>query len=135
MKTSPVSFGSLMAFTINDKKPKENAGNMVKTAFIFNYNLSDDYVLEQVKYQGIPIDSSVNNAVPGFCKFLDEQYKNYFKKNSKKVIMTEADFYVNSNEIQKRYFLTASNDKKEKHIQSILGSGFTLFVAKFYDKK
>ncbi len=135
MKTSPVSFGSIMVFTINDEKPKANTGDMVKTSFRFNSDLSSFYVLESRKFDEVQIDGSVHNAAPSFCKMLDKRYEHLLPKGSNKVILTEADFFVNSNELQKRYFVTASRDKDEKYIQRILGHGFYLFAAKFYEKE
>ena len=134
MKNAPVSFGTIMVFTTDDKKPKENTRKMIETSFGFNYNLNDYFKLETKEYLAEPIDASIYNAAPSFCKFLDKRYKNSFDKNSNKVILTEADFYVNSKEKQKRYFLTAKTNLMETYIQHIIGCGFTIFAAKFYDK-
>ena len=49
MKTSPVSFGSLMCFTIDYGKPKASIPSMLNIAFVCNsklsgYNLQKDVV-------------------------------------------------------------------------------------------
>lgn len=135
MKTSPVSFGSIMVFTLNDGKPKANTADMVRTSFQYNYDLSDYQLIKTVKYDGEQIDGTVYNSTPSFAKLLDKQYKDLLPKGSKKVILTEADFYINAKNMQKKYFLTAATEDDEAEIHKILGKGIALFAAKFYDKK
>lgn len=116
MKTSPVSFGSLMCFTIDDDKPKAPVTDMVKMAFLcndklMNYNLDKDVWIHKEKVDGID-----HNAAADFCKLLDMKYRQLLPKGSNRVILTEADFYVNSKDTEKRYFITAPTAKDEKFI-------------------
>lgn len=135
MRTSPVSFGSIMVFTINDGKPKADTGDMIRTAFKYNYDLAEFKLLDTIQYTGEEIDGSVYNAAPSFAQLLDKKYRDLVPKGSNKVVLTEADFYVNPREKQKRYFITANSDREESRLQRILGQGMFLFAAKFYDKK
>ena len=131
MKTTPVSFGSLMVFTIKDDKPKAPVPALIKTTFdnnpdLFRYNLSDI-----VKFEEGIIDGSVHNAAPKFCEFLDKKYKNFLRKNPKNVIFTEANFRVNPFDTEKRYFITAASDADEDKIHKTLSKGITIYSAKF----
>ena len=135
MNLSPVSFGSTMVFTINDGKPKASVPALVKTAFKNNPELEDYILSDTFKYTEEKIDGTVHNAAPNFAEFLDKKYKELLPKGSNKVILTEAEFYVNPKETQKRYFITASNNEQESQIHKILSQGITLFSAKFGYKK
>lgn len=134
MKISPVSFGSLMTFTIEDGQPKVPVPYMVKMSFRHNnklqgYDLQEDILVHEEK-----IDGTVHNAAANFCEKLDNLYKSKFPKGSKKVLLTEADFYVNPRETQKRYFLTAATAEEENKILKLLGVSNDFYTVKFRDK-
>lgn len=130
MSISPVSFGSLMVFTLNDGKPKAPVPTLVKTAFQNNDKLKD-YTIRDGFVHPEKIDGTVHNAAKDFALQLDRKYKKDMKKGLKEVRMTEADFYINSRETQKKYFLTASTKEEEAALLNILGKGSTLYVARF----
>ncbi len=135
MKTSPVSFGSLMCFTIKDGKPKASVPSLVQLAFQCNprlsgYNLDKDIVVHKEK-----IDGTVHNAAADFCELLDEKYKAKLPKGSNRVIITEADFYVNPRDTEKRYFLTAATGDEENKILRTLGSSLNFYTVKLRGKR
>lgn len=135
MKTSPVSFGSLMCFTIDDGKPKASIPSMLNIAFVCNgklsgYNLQKDVV----EFKGEPVDGTVHNAAADFCEKLDREYKDKLPKGSNKVLITQANFYVNPRDIEKRYFITAPTADDENKILKALGSSNNFYTAKFRDK-
>ena len=135
MKTSPVSFGSLMCFTINDGKPKASVPEMVNMAFMCNpklsgYNLDKDVI----EFKTEIIDGTVHNAAADFCEKLDKLYKKMLPKGSNRVVLTEAEFYVNPRETQKRYFLTAPTAEDETKILRTLGVSNDFYTAKFREK-
>ena len=134
MKTSPVSFGSILTFTINDGLPKADIKDMVKISFennsdLFEYNLIED------KYDENIIDNTIRDASANFAMFLDRLYQDRLPKGSKDVIFTEVEFMNNRKKIEKHYYLTAATGKDESKINKILGQGTTMFSAKFYNKK
>ena len=135
MKSSPVSFGSLMCFTINDGKPKASIPSMLNIAFACNPKLSG-YQLEKdvVQFGGDAVDGTVHNAAADFCEKLDNLYKGMLPKGSNKVIITEADFYVNPRTTEKRYFLTAPSGDDENKILKALGVSNNFYTAKFREK-
>lgn len=135
MKTSPVSFGSLMCFTINDGKPKASIPSMLNIAFSCNPKLSG-YNLEKdvVQFNEGAVDGTVHNAAADFCEKLDKKYKDMLPKGSNKVIITEADFYVNPRTTEKRYFLTAPCADDENKILKALGVSNNFYTAKFREK-
>ena len=134
MSIKPVSFGSLMVFTLNDDKPKAPVLNLVRTAFNNNphlkkYNLTDTVTFCE------KIDGTVHNASRNFAENLDKLYKDELPKGSKNVKLTEVDFYVNPRDTQKRYFLTAATDDDETKIHDILSKSSIFYTAKFRHKK
>lgn len=135
MKTSPVSFGSLMCFTINDGKPKASVPDMLKIAFVCNNKLSK-YNLQKdvIEFKGEPVDGTVHNAAADFCDRLDKLYKNMLPKGSNQVVITQADFYVNPRDTEKRYFITAPTADDENKILKTLGSSSNFYTAKFREK-
>ena len=135
MKTSPVSFGSLMCFTIDDGKPKASIPSMLNIAFVCNSKLSG-YKLDKdvVQFKGETVDGTVHNAAADFCEKLDKLYKNLLPKGSNKVLITEADFYVNPRDTEKRYFITAPTADDENKILKALGSSNNFYTAKFREK-
>ena len=135
MKTSPVSFGSLMCFTINDGKPKASIPSMLNIAFMCNSKLSGyDLQKDVFQYQGEAVDGTVHNAAANFCEKLDYIHKDKLPKGSNKVFITEAEFYVNPRDTEKRYFITAPTADDENRILKALGSSNNFYTAKFREK-
>ena len=135
MKTSPVSFGSLMCFTINDGKPKASVPEMINLSFAMNSKLSGyDLQTDVIDFKGEPVDGTVHNAAADFCEKLDKLYKQMLPKGSNKVLITQANFYVNPRDIEKRYFITAPTADDENKILRALGSSNNFYTAKFRDK-
>lgn len=130
MSIRPVSFGSLMVFTLNDGKPKADVPTLVKTAFNNNEQLREYSLKDGFKHEE-QIDGTVHNASKNFARTLDKKYQKQLPKGSKQVNLTEADFSVNPRETQKRYFLTASTKEEENALLKILSQGSTLYVAQF----
>lgn len=114
MKTSPVSFGSLMCFTLKNNKPKAPVTDMVKMAFMCNEKLANYDINEDVLVHDEKVKGYVHNAAADFCDVLDLKYRSQLlPKGSNKVVLTEADFYVNSKDTEKKYFITAPTPKDE----------------------
>lgn len=134
MNINPVSFGSLMVFTLNDNKPKAPVPNLVRTSFRNNSQLKGYNLTDTVSFSE-KIDGTVHNAAMDFAQNLDRLYKKDLPKGSKDVILTEADFYVNPRETQKRYFLTAATAKEEAKIHQILSNSTLFYVQKFNSRK
>ena len=134
MKSSPVSFGSLMVFTIKDNKPKATIPVLMKASFSNNPKLTK-YNLQDTFHHSEKIDGTVHNAAKKFAAQLDVQYKNRLPKGSSKVILTEADFYVNPHKTEKRYFITAATNDDEEKIHEELSSSSFFYSARFGNKK
>ncbi len=135
MTIRPVSFGSLMVFTLNDNKPNVPIPMLMRISFNNNPTLKKNYNLkDMVEFTEEKIDGTVHNAAQNFAERLDAKYKSQLPKGSKNVILTEADFYVNPRETQKRYFLTAATNDDERKIHNALNKSLNFFVAKFRDK-
>ena len=130
MNISPVSFGSLMCFTLPDGKPKAPVPVFLKTAFKNNPSLKK-YNLKIDEYKGETIDGTVYNAASDFCCKLDDMYKGQLPKGCRRVILTQANFYVAPNKTEKRFFLTAATAADEEKILRTLSKGNTLYVSKF----
>ena len=81
------------------------------------------------------IDGTVHNAAKNFAENLDRLYKKELPKGSKRVKLTEVDFYVNPRETQKRYFLTAATNDDENKIHEILSQSSVFYTAKFNNKR
>ena len=116
----PVSFGSLMVFTINDNRPKASIPQLMKISFNNNPALKTYTLTDTIEYTQEKIDGTVHNAAQNFAERLDKEYKNKLPKGSRRVILTEADFYVNPRDTQKKYFLTAATNDDEKKIHKAL---------------
>ena len=134
MRTNPVSFGSIMLFTINDGKPKAKVPEMIRAAFDNNPALLD-YELLDTFYCKEEVDGTVYNAAPNFASMLDKKFREFLSNNSRKVIFTEAEFYVSPRDKEKRYFLTAPSSSDEAKIHSALSRGITLFAARFTNRR
>ncbi len=129
MRLSPVSFGSLMVFSLNDKVQKHTLSPLMRVSFNNNKQLKK-YQLEGPVYYPEKIDGTVHNAAKNFAELLDKKYEKELPKGSKKVILTEVDFYVNPTDTQKRYFLTAPSNEEYK-IHDSLSSSSLFYCAKF----
>ncbi len=133
MRVSPVSFKSLMVFTLPDDKPSLETPQLMQLSFEHNKNLQNYYLTDLVHYNE-KIDGTVHNAAADFAEKLDEQYKEKLPKGSKKVMFTEADFYVNPRETQKRYFLTAATNEDEEKLHRVLSKSSAYYTVKFRNK-
>lgn len=129
MAIRPVSFGSLMVFTLKDGKPKADVPTLVKTAFNNNSHLRGYQLQDGFTYQE-KIDGTIHNAAKNFADILDKQYKSQLPKGSKRVNLTEAEFSVSPRKTEKRYFLSAAREE-ENTLLKILNQGSTLYAAKF----
>lgn len=134
MKSAPISFGSLMVFTIKDNKPKAPIPALVKTSFLNNPKLAK-YKLQDTFHHSTKVDGTVHNAAKKFAEELDKKYKDKLQKGSSRVILTEADFFVNPHKTEKRYFITAATNDDEEKIHDELSSSYFFYCAKFGDKK
>ena len=134
MNVSPVSFKSLLCFTINDKKPKGELPTLIKTAFSYNRDLKGYKLVEKPLYEET-IDGTVHNAHANLCEDLDKKYAQLLPKGSKQVFLTPVNVYVNPTKTEKRYYLTAAtNDDEQKILYSSFANSRDFFVAKFRDK-
>ncbi len=115
MKTSPASFGTLMCFSINNK-PSASIPDMLKLSFNRNPNLRKYKLQDTFQYTDDKPDGTVHNASSNFSEFLDRLHKKHLPKGSKKVFLTEAEFYVNPYDTQKKYFVTAATNNDEARI-------------------
>ncbi|MBQ9246122.1 hypothetical protein IJ182_07645 [bacterium] len=141
MNISPISFGSLMVGTLKSGRPKAPVPVLVDLAFncetvnidgnerknpLSRYNLMSDIIHHEEK-----IDGTVHNANLDFAKELNTKYKSKLPKGSNKVIMTEADFYINPRETEKRYFLTAASQRDEKEIHKVLSKSKEFYTVRY----
>lgn len=124
-----------MVFTLNDNKPKANIPQLMKISFNNNPALKCYNLTDTVEFKEEKIDGTVHNAARNFAERLDAKYKKDLPKGSKKVILTEADFYVNPKETQKRYFLTGATDEVEERLHNILSKSSVFYTAKFRRKR
>ena len=134
MNIRPVSFGSLMVFTLNDNKPKADIPTLMKISFNNMQELKQYTLTDTVSFSE-KIDGTVHNAAKNFAEDLDRLYKKELPKGSKRVKLTEVDFYVNPRETQKRYFLTAATNDDENKIHEILSQSSVFYTAKFSNKR
>ena len=140
MRISPVSFRSLMVFTLQDnnvKSPEQKSKiipQMMKVSFNNNPQLKN-YRLQDIQKYSEKIDGTVHNAAKNLAEDLDHKYKHHLPKGSNKVILTEADFYINPQlDTVKKYFLTAATNKDEERIHKALCKSSVFYVAKFGHK-
>ncbi len=134
MNINPISFKSLMVFTLNDGKPKAPMPVLIQTAFRNNPKLKA-YKLTDTATFNEDIDGTVHNAAMNFAKRLDELYRNILTKGSKKVKLTKVNFYVNPRETEERYFLTAATEEDEKRIHKLISRTDKFYSAKFGQKQ
>lgn len=135
MKTNPVSFKSLLVFTINDGKPHAPIPDIVRAAFKNNPALKQYDFDTYVRTHDEEIDGTVYNANSDFCQLLDARYRNVLTKGSKRIIMTTADFLINPTDTQKRHFITAATADDEEKILKELGKSNHFYTARFKRKK
>lgn len=135
MRTNPVSFKSLLVFTLNDGKPRATVPDIVRMAFKHNDFLKQYNVDPFIREHKEEMDGTVFNANSDFCQYLDEKYRNVLNKGSKRIIMTSADFYINPTDKQKRYFITAATADDEEKILKELGKSNHFYTARFKKKK
>lgn len=136
MNIPPVSFKSLMCFTIDDNRPKEDLEKIIKTAFAYNSDLSSFRLDEDVYQHGEVIDGTVYNANANLCDELDKIHKNKFLDAPRKVILSVVDVAINPRETRKRYYLTAATTEDEnKILTSSFAKSKDFYVAKFRNKQ
>ncbi len=131
MRISPVSFGSLMICKIESGLPKPPVPQLIDTAFRTNKTLSGVYTLQPMKIHDEKIDGTVHDAARNFAFSLNEKYKSQLPKGSKKVILTEAEFYKNPRETEKKYFLTAATNYDEGTIHNAISNGSLFLSVRF----
>lgn len=134
MNVSPVSFGSLMVFKLNDGKPDKILEQFMKVSFAKNPDLAQ-YSLDATKEAVGVEDGTVHNSAMNYARNLDEAYKAYLQLNPKKVVLTKARFSTNRNKVDTKYFLTAATAEDEEKIHQTLSKSKDFFVAKFYSRK
>ena len=135
MNIPPVSFGSLMVFTINDDKPKVSIPQLLKISFNNNRLLKNYNFVDTFEKYGEVIDGTVHNAAQNFAEDLDRKYKSILPKGSKDVILTQAEFTINPRETRTRYFLTAATNDDEERLHNILSKSSVFYTARFRNKR
>ncbi len=131
MRVSPVSFGSLHVFTLNDGRPKADVPTLVKGAFDNNERLSN-YKLQSKNIYRKKFDGTIHNANSIVADKLDNEYRgSVIPKDSNKVMLSEVIFYVNPQDTEKRYFITAASRKDENRIHEILNNGGYLYSVRY----
>lgn len=135
MKTNPISFKSLLVFTLRDGRPKAPIPDLVKAAFKNNPILKDYHVEHDVLVHKGETDGTLYNANSDFCQLLDKKYSPLLPKGSRKVLITEADFYINATDKEKRYFVTAATAEDENKIHKQLGKSNAFYAARFKPKQ
>lgn len=125
----------MLVFTLRDGRPKAPIPDLVKAAFKNNTALQQYRVEKDVFKHNGEIDGTLYNANSDFCQLLDKKYANLLPKGSTKVIITEADFYINDKDTEKRYFVTAPTADDENRIHKQLGQSNAFYAAKFKTKQ
>ena len=133
------SFGSLMVVRLNQPGVHVPLQDEISLAFpdpksgnggnpsLKGYSLSDTF------YHSETIDGTVYNAAKNFGRTLDDLYrKKEFKNDPKRVIFTEANFYKNPTETEKKFYLTAATDSEEDKIHRILSESARYLVVKWH---
>lgn len=134
MKISPVSFRSLIVFNIDNDRPQAGIKDLLRLSFnnnpkLKNYSLSDTFV------DSSEPDGTVFNATKDFCEELDKRYADDLPKGSKKVFLTESEFFVSPKDKIKKYFLTAATNKDEEHLLNVFKKSTDFYVARFTKRK
>lgn len=158
MKTSPVSFGSLMVGRLYQPGHHLPLRDEISLSFpdsngdgghpaLRSYNLddktytptrNDDGSLRDNDTPDTSIytahDGTVYNAFKNYALKLDDEYRkklDLFRDNPQKVIFTEVDFYVSPRQTEKRYFLTAATNDDEAKIHNVLSQGYRYLVGRW----
>ncbi|MBQ3642528.1 hypothetical protein II906_11485 [bacterium] len=134
MQARPVSFGSIMVTTLNDGKPKATVPEYIRAAFNNNEKLKRYYLQSDIYVHNEKKDGTVYNASTNFAELLDKKHEKELPKGSKKVIMSEVDFFVSPTKTEKKYFLTAPTGEDEEKILKILGGSTIFYAARFGPK-
>ena len=135
MRVPPVSFKSLMVFTLPSDKPKLEVPQLMELSFKHSQALKGYSLSNLVHYDKEKVDGTVHNAYADFAEKLDDEYESQLPRGSKKVIFTEADFYVkNPRETEKRYFLTAATKEDEDKLHKILSKSAAYYTVKYRTK-
>ena len=130
MNVSPVSFGSLMVFTVENGK---SVHELMKKSFSNNLALKD-YKLKEETIMYYEDDGSVHNVVLDIIRKLDRKYRGHDKQlpnGSKEVLFTEAHIAKKKNEPKIKYFLTAATKRDEKRIFKALNESEQYIVTKY----
>ena len=133
MQTRPVSFGSIMVTTLNDGKPKAPVPAYILATFKNNSALKKYSLQKDIYTHDAKIDGTVYNASKNCAEALDKKHEIALPKGSKKVIISEVDFFVSPTKTEKKYFLTAPSAEDEIKILDVL-KGSTLFYAGRFPK-
>ena len=141
MQVSPISFGSLMIGTLKSGRPKLPVPTLINLAFTSDtINISGKeqknpllrYELTQpMKQYKEKIDGTVHNANLSFAQQLNNEYRPNMPKGSNKIILTEANFYINPRDTEKRYFITAATDRDEKELHKILSRSKAFYTVRY----
>lgn len=135
MRVPPVSFKSLMVFTLPSNKPKLEVPQLMELSFKHSQALKGYSLGSLVHYDKEKVDGTVHNAYADFAEKLDNEYESQLPRGSKKVMFTEADFYVkNPRETEKRYFLTAATKEDEDKLHKILSKSSAYYTVKYRTK-
>ncbi len=128
----PVSFGSLMAFTVkNNNNYIPQMLNNSFTSQTTNHHLNEKYVLVEKPLEKDVYDGTAFNATKNVANKLDNKYKDDFYVNPRKVFLTPVKISDRSGEIQTRYFITAATQEDEDTIHNSLSGTNQFLVAKF----
>ena len=128
----PVSFGSLMAFTVkNNNNYLPQMLNNSFTSPTTSHRLDRNYVLVERPHAGDVYDGTAFNATKNIANRLDNEYKKDFHVNPRKVFLTPVKISDRSGEIQTRYFITAATQEDEDIIHNSLSGTSQFLVAKF----
>lgn len=128
----PVSFGSLMAFTV--KHNNNYLSEMLKASFTSPttaHHLNEKYVLVEKPLERDVYDGTAFNATKNVANKLDNKYKEDFRVNPRKVFLTPVKISDRSGAIQTRYFITAATQEDEDTIHNSLSGTNQFLVAKF----
>lgn len=128
----PVSFGSLMAFTV--KHNNNYLPQMLKASFESTttaHHLNEKYVLVEKPLEKDVYDGTAFNATKNVANKLDNKYNKDFDVNPRKVFLTPVKISDRSGAIQTRYFITAATQEDEDTIHNSLSGTNQFLVAKF----
>jgi hypothetical protein len=139
MNIPPVSFGSLLVFTLDDAN-SASIPDLMKATFennpvLSNYELTDTFEYTKKGDEDTVLDGTIWNSRKNFADELDLLHQNTLDKKPQKVILTSAEFTKNPRETRTLYFLTAATDKDEKKIHETLSKSSSYLINRFGYKK